>query len=96
MASCVPAVPAAETPGVPASCGVASGTVHNYINGEFIRPAAGEYVDVVNPARQCVSGRIPRSRAEDVENGGWLTVPRGGGGGGGGCKYIKCGVFVQP
>jgi malonate-semialdehyde dehydrogenase (acetylating)/methylmalonate-semialdehyde dehydrogenase len=39
----------------------------NYIDGEWVKPKSGVYVDVVNPALMKVIGKVPRSDAEDVE-----------------------------
>lgn len=41
----------------------------NFINGEFVPAACGETIDVTNPATNAVVGRIPRSKAEDVDAG---------------------------
>ena len=41
---------------------------HNYIGGEWVKSAAGEYFDNVNPADTSdVVGRFPKSTAEDVD-----------------------------
>ena len=41
---------------------------HNYIGGEWIKSASGEYFDNVNPADTSdVVGRFPKSNAEDVD-----------------------------
>jgi aminomuconate-semialdehyde/2-hydroxymuconate-6-semialdehyde dehydrogenase len=41
--------------------------LENYIGGQFIPPAAGFYLDNINPATGSVYGKIPDSREEDVE-----------------------------
>lgn len=40
----------------------------NYINGELVPPAAGRYLDNINPATGKVYGHIPDSDAADVES----------------------------
>ncbi|MEX0601234.1 MAG: aldehyde dehydrogenase family protein, partial [Rhodothermales bacterium] len=42
-------------------------TVHNYINGEWRRPANGELLDVINPALGKPLGQVPLSPREDVD-----------------------------
>lgn len=42
-------------------------TIHNYINGELIPPASGQYLDNYEPALGKVYGQIPDSDGEDVE-----------------------------
>ena len=39
----------------------------NYINGEFVNPIKGEFIDNYNPAIGEVYGQIPNSTKEDVE-----------------------------
>ena len=41
--------------------------IKNYINGEFIDPIEGKYLDNYNPAIGEIYGKIPNSTAEDVE-----------------------------
>lgn len=38
-----------------------------YINGKWVKPVRGNYLDVVNPATEAVIGRIPAGSQEDVE-----------------------------
>jgi hypothetical protein len=45
----------------------------NFVAGAFVPAACGEWVDVTNPATNEVVGRVPRSRAEDVNAGEMLT-----------------------
>ncbi len=45
----------------------------NFVAGAFVPAAGGEWVDVTNPATNEVVGRVPRSRAEDVNAGEMLT-----------------------
>ena len=42
-------------------------TIHNYINGQFVPPAGGQYLDNHNPATGEVYAQIPDSGPEDVE-----------------------------
>ncbi|SNR15144.1 aldehyde dehydrogenase [Tenacibaculum jejuense] len=42
-------------------------TIKNYINGEFIDPVDGNYIDNFNPSIGEVYGQIPNSSIEDVE-----------------------------
>ncbi|WP_299836880.1 aldehyde dehydrogenase [uncultured Tenacibaculum sp.] len=42
-------------------------TIKNYINGEFINPVDGNYIDNFNPSVGEVYGQIPNSSKEDVE-----------------------------
>ncbi|RMH77845.1 MAG: aldehyde dehydrogenase, partial [Calditrichaeota bacterium] len=42
-------------------------TLLNYINGEFVPPASGEYIDNFNPATGEVYSRVPDSDERDVE-----------------------------
>ena len=41
--------------------------IKNYINGEFVNPILGNYIDNFNPAIGEVYGQIPNSTKEDVE-----------------------------
>ena len=41
-------------------------TLSNYINGEFVEPSSGAYLDDINPATGEVCARIPASSEEDV------------------------------
>ena len=41
--------------------------IQNYINGEFVNPINGNFIDNYNPANGEVYGQIPNSTAEDVE-----------------------------
>lgn len=41
--------------------------IQNYINGEFVNPIHGEYIDNYNPAIGEVYGQIPNSTKDDVE-----------------------------
>jgi len=38
-----------------------------FINGKWVQPVRGKYLDVVNPATEAVIGRIPAGSVEDVE-----------------------------
>jgi len=38
-----------------------------FINGRWVPPARGQYLDVVSPATEEVIGRIPAGSVEDVE-----------------------------
>ena len=40
--------------------------VDNYVNGAFVAPSTGTYLDVVNPATDKVIGRVAVSNAADV------------------------------
>lgn len=43
-------------------------TYHNYIGGEWVKSASGEWFENVNPAdRSDIVGRFPKSNAEDVD-----------------------------
>lgn len=42
-------------------------TIQNYINGQFVDPIKGQYLDNVNPATGAVYGQIPNSMKEDVD-----------------------------
>lgn len=41
--------------------------IQNYINGQFINPTLGSYIDNYNPSNGEVYGQIPNSTEEDVE-----------------------------
>jgi aminomuconate-semialdehyde/2-hydroxymuconate-6-semialdehyde dehydrogenase len=41
--------------------------IQNYINGQFVNPIQGKYLDNFNPAIGKVYGQIPNSTKEDVE-----------------------------
>lgn len=41
--------------------------IQNYINGKFVNPINGNYIDNYNPANGEVYGQIPNSSTEDVE-----------------------------
>ena len=41
--------------------------IQNYINGQFVNPIQGKYIDNFNPAIGEVYGQIPNSTKEDVE-----------------------------
>ncbi len=41
--------------------------IQNYINGEFVNPINGNFIDNYNPANGEVYGQIPNSTTEDVE-----------------------------
>lgn len=38
----------------------------NFINGQFVPPIKGQYIDVINPATAEVYAQLPRSQSEDV------------------------------
>lgn len=40
--------------------------IQNYINGEFVNPIKGEFIDNYNPANGEIYGQIPNSTTEDV------------------------------
>lgn len=42
--------------------------IKNFINGEWISPLSGSYIDNVNPATNEVIGRIPDSDKEDIQH----------------------------
>jgi aminomuconate-semialdehyde/2-hydroxymuconate-6-semialdehyde dehydrogenase len=42
-------------------------TINNYINGTFVPPASGRYLENTNPATGKVSGQIPDSGPDDVQ-----------------------------
>ncbi len=39
----------------------------NYINGEFVAPVSGKYIDNINPATQALNNLIPDSDYRDVD-----------------------------
>eukprot|EP01084_Bolivina_argentea_P241150 404912_1 len=39
----------------------------NYIDGQFVAPISGQYIDNINPCTQKVNNLIPDSDARDVE-----------------------------
>lgn len=41
--------------------------IHNYINGELVKPTSGKYLDNIDPSRGVVYSQIPDSDAEDVQ-----------------------------
>ena len=41
--------------------------IQNYINGEFVNPINGNFIDNYNPANGEIYGQIPNSTTEDVE-----------------------------
>lgn len=42
-------------------------TIHNFINGQYVAPIGGRYLDNYAPATGTVSGRIAQSGPEDIE-----------------------------
>ncbi|WP_299672456.1 aldehyde dehydrogenase [uncultured Polaribacter sp.] len=42
--------------------------IQNYINGEFVNPINGEYIDNYNPSKGEIYGQTPNSSKEDVES----------------------------
>src|SRR3989442_6138379 len=42
-------------------------TLHNYIGGEWVTPAAADYLDLTNPATGEMLGRVPLSGAREVD-----------------------------
>ncbi len=42
-------------------------TINNYINGAFVPPASGRYLENTNPATGAISGQIPDSGSADVQ-----------------------------
>lgn len=42
-------------------------TIQNFINGKYVAPVKGQYIDNYNPANGTCSGKIPDSDIEDVE-----------------------------
>ena len=54
-------------------------TINNFINGRYVAPASGQYLDNYAPATGAVSGKIARSDAQDVENAvqaAWAAFPQ--------------------
>lgn len=41
--------------------------IQNFINGQFVHPASGKYIDNINPATAEIIGKIPDSNAQDVQ-----------------------------
>lgn len=41
-------------------------SIHNYIDGQLVGPANGQYLDLIEPATGDVYGQIARSQNEDV------------------------------
>ena len=42
--------------------------IWNFINGEFVAPSSGKYIDDINPATGEILGKIANSQSEDVQN----------------------------
>jgi len=42
-------------------------TLRNYIGGEWVGPAAADYLDITNPATGEPLGRVPLSGAREVD-----------------------------
>ncbi|MEO0897525.1 MAG: aldehyde dehydrogenase [Bacteroidota bacterium] len=42
-------------------------TLSNYINGQLLAPSKGQYLDVYDPSRGVVYGKVPASDKEDLE-----------------------------
>ena len=42
--------------------------IWNFINGEFVAPSSGKYIDDINPATGDIIGKIASSQSEDVQN----------------------------
>jgi len=42
-------------------------TIQNFINGVYVAPANGQYLDNFNPATGELSGKIPDSDVADIE-----------------------------
>ncbi len=42
-------------------------TLRNYVGGEWVTPAATEYLDLTNPATGEQLGKVPLSGARDVD-----------------------------
>ncbi len=42
--------------------------IQNFINGEYVPPRSGQYLDNFNPATGALSGKIPDSNIEDIES----------------------------
>lgn len=54
-------------------------TINNFINGRYVAPVSGQYLDNFAPATGAVSGKIARSGAQDVENAvqaAWAAFPQ--------------------
>ena len=54
-------------------------TINNFINGRYVAPVSGQYLDNHAPATGAVSGKIARSGAQDVENAvqaAWAAFPQ--------------------
>jgi aminomuconate-semialdehyde/2-hydroxymuconate-6-semialdehyde dehydrogenase len=45
-----------------------SETIHNFIGGQFVRPAGGKYLDNIEPATGRAYSQVPDSDERDVEN----------------------------
>ncbi len=65
---------------------VKDGKLFNYINGEWRRSSAEEYLDVVNPATNDILGQVPLSPASEVDEAAtaaanafldWRQIPAG-------------------
>jgi len=63
---------------------VSHSEVLNYVANEWRKPDASEYLDVINPATQEIIGKVPLSRASEVEKAieaasaalpGWRRIP---------------------
>jgi aminomuconate-semialdehyde/2-hydroxymuconate-6-semialdehyde dehydrogenase len=53
-------------------------TINNFINGRYVPPAGGQYLDNYAPATGAVSGKIARSGPQDVEDAvqaAWAAFP---------------------
>jgi hypothetical protein len=50
-----------------ASASAEAVTLSNYIDGQFVPPADGTYLDDIDPATGLVIARVPRSKAADVD-----------------------------
>lgn len=42
--------------------------IQNFINGQYVAPQSGQYIDNYNPATGVISGKIPDSGADDIES----------------------------
>ncbi len=42
-------------------------TIYNYINGEYVPPQSGQFIDNFNPSTGELSGKIPNSDSADIE-----------------------------
>jgi aminomuconate-semialdehyde/2-hydroxymuconate-6-semialdehyde dehydrogenase len=42
--------------------------IHNYINGEYVAPKSGKYLDNYNPATGSLLGKIPDSEQADIDD----------------------------